>query len=206
MLELAVARGVVAVLAYFDIIGLSTFATNLLDDGGDRGCDRLRDLPDRPISGSPRRRRGSRSGLLHDVPRHGARHPGFRADHRRRDVLPALHPAAVLPDTRRSAGDRHGRHRRRGAHPGAGGRHRRQPLRRSRAQAQDADPGLAPDRHRGRAVARAHPRRHHRAVTGRPAHAARLHRPTTTTATTCPTTSRPTSDTPPRTGISPPPG
>ena len=88
------------------------------------------------------------------------------------------------------------------AHPGTGGHHRRQSLRRPGSQAQDADPGLAPDRHRGGAMARAHPHRDHRAVADRTADPARLHRPTTTNATICRTTSRPTSDTPPRNGIS----
>ena len=97
---------------------------------GDRRRDRLRDLPDRPISGSREARRGPGSRVLHDVPRHGARRAGFGPDHRRRDVLPALHPAAVLPDAGRPAGGRHGRRRRRGADAGARGHHRRQPVRR----------------------------------------------------------------------------
>ena len=45
---------------------------------GDRRLDRLRDLPDRAISGGPHDRRGPGVGLLHDVPRHrpcGARPP-----------------------------------------------------------------------------------------------------------------------------------
>ena len=165
MMELAVARGVVAALAYFE-------HHRSVHLRGEPAHDWWRSRP-RPTTRSscsavirrPANTAKTGSGLLHDVPRDGARHPGFGTDDRGRDVLPALHPAAVLPDTRHSDGDRHGRHRRRGAHPGAGGRHRRQPSRRSGPQTQDADPGLAADRHRGRAVARAHPRRDHRAVT-----------------------------------------
>ena len=52
VLELAAARGVVAFLGYHEIIGLSTFATNLLVTAGDRRRHGLRHLPDRPISGS----------------------------------------------------------------------------------------------------------------------------------------------------------
>ena len=60
VLELAAARGVVAFLGYHEIIGLSTFATNLLVTLAIAAGDGLRDLPDRPISGGPRRRRGPR--------------------------------------------------------------------------------------------------------------------------------------------------
>ena len=54
-LGLSAARGAVAFLGYHDLIGLSTFATNLLVDPGDRRLDRLRDLPHRALSGGPHR-------------------------------------------------------------------------------------------------------------------------------------------------------
>ena len=84
----------------------------------------LRDLPRRPLSRGAPERRGSRNRLLHHVSRHRARHPGLGSDDRRRDVLPALHPAAVLPDARHSVGDRHARRGVRRADHGAGVAHR----------------------------------------------------------------------------------
>ena len=75
---------------------------------GDRGRHRLRDLLDRPISGSPGRRRVPRRRVLHHVRGHRTRGARVGLDHRRRDVLPALHQPAVLPDARHPVGHRHG--------------------------------------------------------------------------------------------------
>ena len=186
----AAARGVVAFLGYHDIIGLSTFATNLLVTAGDRRGDRLRDLPDRPISGGPRRGRGPRSRLLHDVPRHRARGPGLGPDDRRRDVLPAASPGCR---TSRPWASRCAIGMvvavARGADAGPGGHHRRQPVRAaSNPSARCGSRGWRRDRHRGRPLARADPGRDDRAGAGRPARPCRATRPATTTATTCPPT------------------
>ena len=200
-IELAAARGIVAVLGYYEIIGLSTFAVNLLTmmviaAGTDYAIFLSADIRKRA------ERRGPGSRVLHDVSRHGARHPGFGADDRRRDVLPELHPAAVLPDARRAAGGRHGRRGRRGADPR---RPRWSPSAADSAlfepKRKIADPRLAADRHRGGAVARTRSSSRPGAGAGRPARAAGLQDRATTTASTCPPTSRPTSATPPPTGI-----
>ena len=55
VLELSAARGVVAFLGFHDIIGLSTFATNLLVTLAIAAGDGLRHLPDRPVPGGPNR-------------------------------------------------------------------------------------------------------------------------------------------------------
>ena len=161
---------------------------------------------DRSISGGPRRGRGQGDRVLHDVSRHRSRRAGVRPDHRRRDAVPQLHAAAVLPDhgvpcavgtlvavlaalTLGPGGDRH-----------------RQPLRPLRTEARDPLPRLAPGRHRRGAVARPDPGRDDRARAGRSARPARATRPTTTTATSCPPTCPPTSATPSPTGTSTPPG
>ena len=72
---------------------------------------------------------------------HGTAHVilGLGPDHRRRDVLPALHPAALLPDPGHPAGHRHAGRGGRRPDPRAGGHHRRQPVRAAGAQAHDAD-------------------------------------------------------------------
>ncbi len=48
-IELSAARGIVAALGYYNLIGLSTFAVNLLTTLAIAAVHRLRDLPDRPI-------------------------------------------------------------------------------------------------------------------------------------------------------------
>ena len=115
VLSLSATRGVVAFLGFHNLIGLSTFATQLLVTTGDSRDDRLCDLPDRPLSGSPHGRRRPRSGVLHDVPRHRPRGARLGHDDRGRDVLPVVHPIALLPDTRhpaRGRDDRRSRWRR----------------------------------------------------------------------------------------------
>ena len=53
-LGLSASQGVVAFLGYHDLIGLSTFATQLLVTLAIAACHRLRDLPRRALSGGPR--------------------------------------------------------------------------------------------------------------------------------------------------------
>ena len=61
MIELTAARGVVAVLANYGVIGLSTYSTNLLTLLVDRRRHGLCDLHRRPLSRSTTRRRRSGS-------------------------------------------------------------------------------------------------------------------------------------------------
>ena len=88
---------------------------------GDRGRHRLRDLSDRAISGGARGRRVPRRRLLHHVWWHRTRGAGVGPDHRRSDVLPALHQPALLPDAGCPVGHRHGGRRRRGVDAWPGG-------------------------------------------------------------------------------------
>jgi uncharacterized membrane protein YdfJ with MMPL/SSD domain len=94
-IELASARGAVAILGYYNIIGLSTFAVNLLVSLA-RGLDGLHHLPGRPVSGGPLARARPNRRLLHDVYGHRARDPWFGLDRGGRHVLHDVHPAAVL--------------------------------------------------------------------------------------------------------------
>ncbi len=103
-------------------------------DPGHRRGHRLCDLPDRALPRGAVGRRGPRNRLLHDVSRHRARDPGLGPDHRRRDVLPALHPHAVLQVAGLPAGHRHARRGVRGADPGRRGDRHRQPVRPVRAR------------------------------------------------------------------------
>ena len=107
-IELGAARGIVAFLGDSGIIGLSTFATSLLTlmviaAGTDYAIF---------LIGRYQEARGARRGpgnrVLHHVSRHRARRAWFGPDHRRRDAVPELHAAAVLPD--------HGRCRARSAY------------------------------------------------------------------------------------------
>ena len=77
----------------------------------DRRGDRLCDLPHRALPGSAHDRRRPRVGLLHDVSRHRACGAGLGHDDRRRDLLPVVHPTALLPVAGRPAGGRHDRPR-----------------------------------------------------------------------------------------------
>ncbi len=93
-LTLSATRGVVAFLGYHELIGLSTFATNLLVTLAIAAATDYAIFLDRALPGSPHDRRGPRIRLLHDVSRHRARGAGLGHDDRGRDVLPFVHPAA----------------------------------------------------------------------------------------------------------------
>ncbi len=88
---------------------------------GDRGRHRLCDLLDRPISGSPGDRRVPARRVLHDVQGHRPCGARVGLDHRRRDILPALHQPAVLPDAGHPVGHRHGGRGRGGVDAGSRG-------------------------------------------------------------------------------------
>ena len=66
-LTLSATRGVVAFLGYHELIGLSTFATNLLVTLAIAAATDYAIFPHRPVPGSAHARRGPRIGLLHDV-------------------------------------------------------------------------------------------------------------------------------------------
>ena len=89
------ARGIVAFLGYHEMIGLTTFAVNLLVSC-DRGWNGLRDIFLRAISGGTSGRRGSGNGVLHHLPRGRQGCLGLWFDDRRRDFLPELYPTALL--------------------------------------------------------------------------------------------------------------
>ncbi len=203
VLELSGARGLVALLGYHNFFGLTTFATNMLGDPGHRRGHRLRDIPDRPISGSQTLRPRQRSVLLRHVPRHGPCRARVGSDHRRRDVLPALHPAAVLPDHGHPTGDRNDRRGRHGADPGAGRHLGVQPVRQDpRAQAAFEVARMAPGRHRHRPLAGRNPGVRHRAQHWSACSPCPATTPPTTTASSCRRTLGRTSATTPRSGTS----
>ena len=205
-IELAAARGIVAALGYYDLIGLSTFAVNLLTTLAiAAGTDYAIFLVGR-YHEAREQRRGSRNRLLHDVSRHRPRHPGLGSDHRGCDLLPALHEAAVLPNAGHSVGDRHARRGRRGADDGARLADHLQSVRPVRSEAGDEDSRLAQDRHRRGALARTDPRRV--AWLSRWSACWRFRRTSraTTTANSCPPTSRPIWVRRPPTGTSRRPG
>ena len=77
--ELGAARGIVAFLGYYEIIGLSTFATSLLTlmviaAGTDYAIFLIGRYQEARGDG-----RGPGNRVLHDVPRHRARRAGVRA-------------------------------------------------------------------------------------------------------------------------------
>ena len=158
-IELQVARGIVAFLGHHEIIGLTTFAVNLLVSLVHRGWNRLRDILHRAVSRGTSGRRGSGNGFLHHLPRGRQGCLGLRFDDRRGDFLPELYPAALFPAPGRPLRGGHiGRGRGR-AHAGSGSSCRRQPFRSVRAQAEDQGSRMATGRHGDRSVARAHSRR-----------------------------------------------
>ena len=92
LIEMSAARGIVSFLANAE----SHWPVDVFDEHpdavGHRRRDRLRHLPARPLSRAAQRGHGPRGRLLRHVPRHVARHSRFGTDHRRRGVLPLLHP------------------------------------------------------------------------------------------------------------------
>ena len=87
-IEMFAARGIVAFLGHSGVIGLSTYATNILTLLVDCGRYRLRDLLPGPLSGRPQQRARPRNRVLQHVPGDRPRHPGLRSDRRRRGRLP----------------------------------------------------------------------------------------------------------------------
>ena len=152
-IELSAARGIVAALGYYDLIGLSTFAVNLLSTLAIAASTDYAIFLRRPLPRGTSKRRGSRNRLLHHVSRHRPRHLRIRPDDCGRHVLPALHTAALLPIAWHSVGDRDARRRHRGADHGARPADHLQPLRHIRSETEDADARLASHGHRRGALA-----------------------------------------------------
>ncbi len=121
VLELSAARGMVAFLGYFKIIGLSTFATNLLVTlaiaaATDYAIFLIGRYQEARAVGE------SREDAYYTMyKRHRARGARVGPDHRRRDILPALHQPAVFPDAGHPVGHRHGGRGRGGFDAGSGG-------------------------------------------------------------------------------------
>ena len=124
-LDAAATRGVVAFLGYHELIGLSTFATNLLVTLAIAAATDYAIFLIGRYQEARTIRRGPGIRLLHDVSRHRARGAGLGHDDRGRDVLPSVHPAAVVPDLGVPMRGRHGRRRDRRADAGPGDHHRR---------------------------------------------------------------------------------
>ncbi len=157
VLGLSVTRGVVAFLGFHELIGLSTFATQLLVTLAiaattDYAIFLIGRYQEARTVGEDRE-----SAYLHDVPRHRPRGAGLGHDDRRRDILPIVHPIALLPDAGHSARGRNGRRSACGADSGARHHHGREPLRTIGTQARHADSVLAAPRRRRRPVARLDP-------------------------------------------------
>ena len=108
VLEMAAARGIVAFLGYHNLSGSRPSRPTCWSRWRSRprtdyAIFLIGRYQEARAAGEDRE-----AGLLHHVSRHRARRAGLGADHRRRDVLPALHPAALLPDAGHPVGDRHG--------------------------------------------------------------------------------------------------
>ena len=103
---------------------------------GHRRRHGLRDLPARPLSRATQRGHGPRGRLLRHVPRDVARDPRFGTDHRRRGLLPELHPPAVLPEPGHPGCDRRPRVAGRLADPGPRRDRDRRSLRSARRQSE----------------------------------------------------------------------
>ena len=175
ILSLSATRGVVAFLGYNDLIGLSTFATQLLVTLAIAATTDYAIF----LIGRYQEARSDRAGpgvrLLHDVSRHSPRRSRLGNDDRGCHVLPFIHPVALLPNAGHPARDRHGGRGACGADTRARDNHRREPLRKSvRAQARHADSILATHWCRYRPVAGRDPDNDHSSRLGRPTHPAGL--------------------------------
>ncbi len=153
-IQLTAARGIVALLGYHHIIGLSTFATNMLVSltiaaGTDYAIFLIGRYQEARASGATREEAYYEMfhGTAHVVLGSGLTIAGAT-------VLPHLHAHAVLPDARSALRGRHSRRCCGGADAGPGDHHHRQSFRPLRTKALDADPLLAADRDHDRAVAR----------------------------------------------------
>ena len=174
LIEMAAARGFVAFLGSVGILGLSTYATNLLTllviaAGTDYAIFFVGRYQEARSAGEEREDAyySMYSGTAHVVLGSGLTVASAVA-------CLSFHPAALFPELGHTRCDRHPRRAGGLAHPGPGRAGDRRPFRSFRPQAGAANPWLAPDRHRDRPVARANPGGVHRHCPDRPAGPARL--------------------------------
>ena len=206
LIEMAAARGFVAFLGNAGILGLSTYATNLLTllviaAGTDYAIFFVGRYHEARAAGEERESR-----LLLHVPRHRARCLGLRPDGRQRGRLPQFHPAALLSKLGPARGDRDPRSAGGLAHAGPGRADDCQSFRPLRPQASAADPRLASNRHRYRPLARTDSGGRDRRRPHRSTRPARLQDQLRHPALHPWPRLRPMSDTPPPSGTSPAPG
>lgn len=142
-LALAAARGVVAWLAYFQLIGLTTFATNLLVTlaiaaATDYAIVLVGRYQEARTAGEDRETAYHTmfTGTAHVILASGSTIAGCH-------VLPALHPAPLLSDARYSACRRNGRRHAGGVDTRSGDHHRRQSAGTTGTQARHANTRLA---------------------------------------------------------------
>ena len=168
VLGLSATRGMVAFLGYHHLIGLSTFATQLLVTLAiaattDYAIFLIGRYQEARALGEDRESR-----VLHHVPRHRSCGAGLGTDDRRRDLLPFVHSTALLSDAGHPAGSRHGHRGVRRADVGPRADHGRQPLRTDPGtQAGHAHPRLAADGRRRGSMAGPFPARDDGAFAGR---------------------------------------
>ena len=174
LVEMSAARGIVAFLGNAGIIGLSTYATNLLTllviaAGTDYAIFFVGRYQEARGAGEDREK-------AFYTMFHGTAHIvlGFGSDRRRRGGLSGLYPAALLSEPGHSRRARHPRRARRRAHPGSGHPYPGRLGGRLRTQARDENPRLAADRHGHRPLARPRPRGGVRVGPGGPARVARI--------------------------------
>ena len=174
LIEMSAARGIVAFLGNAGIIGLSTYATNLLTllvvaAGTDYAIF---------IVGRYQEARGAgedRESAFYTMFRGNRPHRvGFGPDRCRRGSLPGLHPTSLLPEPGHTRRNRHPRRAFRRAQPGSGGAHPGCTGGPFRPETRDENPRMAADRHGHRAVARPRSCRGLRVGPGGSARAARL--------------------------------
>ena len=171
-IELAAARGIVAALGYYDLIGLSTFAVNLLTTLAiAAGTDYAIFLVGRYHEA---RSAGEDRETAFYTMYHGTAHVILGSGLTIAGATFCLH-FTRLPYFQTLGiplGDRHARRRCGGADHGARAADHLQSVRPLRSEADDADSRLAPDRRCHRAVARSDPRRVGGSRAGRSAGAA----------------------------------
>ena len=203
--EMGTARGLVALLGNYDLLGFSTFVVAMLSSlaiaaGTDYAIFLIGRYQEARQAGQDRE-----TAYYTHVPRDLSHHLGLRADDRRSYFLPPLGATVVFQGAGHSVRFGAARRGRGSADRGAGRRRRGQSIRPARPETGRQRPRLAAHRHRHRALARSgvcglaghRPRRHpHHAQ-----HEDQLQRPLLHTRATC----HRMSDMRPRSAISAPP-
>ena len=204
--EFASARGIVALLGQLGVVGLSTFAVNLLTSlsiaaGTDYAIFLIGRYQEARQAGEDREAAyyTTYHGVAHVILGSGLTISGAT-------FCLGFAPVALLSIPGDPLRGRHAGRRRGGAHAGAGSSACRQSIWSVRPQTDDRGSRMAPGGHCRRPLAGARSCRGMRHLPHRPPRAARLSAPATTTDNMYPTTCRPTPDTRRPTGTSPRPG